>query len=280
MIPTLSDRPELRLRFFSVRKFLLLVLILSGWLFLTPNPLSATDSTYVGSYLISYPQTTLKAAKAPLQWTDRDWHTAAGIVFVGGSLYLFDEELHDLIRRNRSPVTEAVATGAKQFGEGKYMLPALAVTWLGGYAFGSDKTQDTALLALKSFLLANGASLTLKYATQRHRPVSGQGKQFWSSSGFSTKRESFPSGHTTVAWSVAPILAHQYGSVKWVPPAAYSVATLTALSRIHDNRHWPSDVFYGAVIGYVTSQLVLNSTPRLQVLPSIRLTGLQFNYTF
>jgi len=39
-----------------------------------------------------------------------------------------------------------------------------------------------------------------------------------------------------------------------VPPLAYGLATLTAVSRVDSNDHWTSDVFLGAVIGYVTSK--------------------------
>jgi membrane-associated phospholipid phosphatase len=40
------------------------------------------------------------------------------------------------------------------------------------------------------------------------------------------------------------------------------LATLTSLSRVYADKHWASDVFAGAVIGYLGAQVTLNSTPR------------------
>jgi len=38
---------------------------------------------------------------------------------------------------------------------------------------------------------------------------------------------------------------------------AYGIATLTALSRVNDNAHWASDIFFGAVIGYFTAKAII-----------------------
>lgn len=242
--------------------------------------LAAQTDNFTEEYLLSYPGTALEAVQQPWQWERADWLKAGGIIFIGSSLYLFDEEISELVQRNRTDFTERAAEVFNQFGEGKYILPALGLTWLGGYAFASPKTQDTALLSLKSFLLANGVTYSLKILTQRERPFAGKGKGFFTGSGFTEKDKSFPSGHTTVVWSLAPILAEQYKQVRWVPPTAYSIAVLTSLARIHNHRHWPSDVLAGAAIGYLTSQLVLQTTPRLSLSPSLETPGLNFTFNF
>jgi len=257
-----------------IRKIALLLLVLAA------ASLTAQESDFTRQYLLSYPQTTLQAVRQPLQWEHQDWLKAGCLIFVGSSLYLFDEELSELAQRNRTAFTNDAAGVFNHFGEGKYTLPALGLTWLGGYAFDSPQTQDTALLSLKSFLLANGVTLSLKLLTQRARPSAGRGKEFFTGSGFTEKDKSFPSGHATVVWSIAPILAEQYKDISWVPPTVYSIAALTTLARIHNQRHWPSDVFAGAAVGYLTSQLVLKTTPRLTVLPSAELSGIELGFKF
>jgi membrane-associated phospholipid phosphatase len=242
--------------------------------------LDAEPPGFAREYLLSYPGTAIHAAKQPLRWESSEWQKAGMVLFTAGALYLFDEEIHDLIQANRSSFTHDLATAGNQFGEGLYVLPALGVTWLGGYAFGSPKTKDTALLCLKSFLLANGASVSIKYLTQRERPFEDEGKGFWNGKGFNKTRDSFPSGHATIVWSIAPILAEQYKESKWVPPAAYGVAVLTSYARMHNERHWASDVFAGAMVGYLTSQLVLKTTPRLQVIPSVQNPGISVFCSF
>jgi hypothetical protein len=50
-------------------------------------------------------------------------------------------------------------------------------------------------------------------------------------------------------------IAEQSKSV-YVDVLAYSVATLCALSRVHNNKHWASDIFIGAVIGHLVAKKI------------------------
>lgn len=59
--------------------------------------------------------------------------------------------------------------------------------------------------------------------------------------------KSFPSGHASHSFTVATIANELYG--KEVGIAAYCLAALVAASRIHDNKHYLSDVIFGAGLG-------------------------------
>jgi membrane-associated phospholipid phosphatase len=254
---------------------LLLILVLCIAL-----PIHAEERKFVSAYIYSYPQTGVEGVTAPVKWEMTDWLTAAGIVGVEVGLYLYDEKINHLILENRSDLSQDVCLVAKQFGNGNYIMPAIGATVLGGYLCGSDKTIDTGLLCLKSFLLANGVTISMKLATQRQRPFKENGKEFWNGRGFKFGRDSFPSGHSTVVWSVAPVLAGQYKEQIWVTPLVYGIAGLTSYSRMHDNKHWASDVFAGAVIGYVTAELTLKTTPGLAIYPDVASQGVSVNWHF
>jgi membrane-associated phospholipid phosphatase len=58
---------------------------------------------------------------------------------------------------------------------------------------------------------------------------------------------SWPSGHSSSMFALAGSLAGSYGWRAGIP--AYSAATLVALSRIRENKHWLSDVVGGALFG-------------------------------
>jgi membrane-associated phospholipid phosphatase len=120
----------------------------------------------------------------------------------------------------------------------------------------------------------------LKFISQRERPCEEKGKEPWNGRGFSRTRDSFPSGHATVVWSLAPVIAHQYADNPWVAPVAYAIATMTSLSRINDDRHWASDAFFGSVVGYVTARLVVSDAPKLKVVPDPLNRGVVFNLEF
>jgi membrane-associated phospholipid phosphatase len=261
----------MKLRFSLLFAFLLLF---------NMDGLNAQAEDFYPRYLISYPQTAFTAYEAPLKWEFVDWLKAGGVVAIGGSLYFLDKDINTIVQRNRSPLTHKVARAGDLIGNGRYTITLIGVTWLGGYAFKSDKTQDTALLCTKSLLFGNGLTTVLKYATQRYRPNLDKGNAFWSSRHFTLHKDSFPSGHTTLVWSIAPVIAEQYKETVWVPPLAYGIACVTGYSRLHDEKHWSSDVFAGAVIGYCASQLALDTTPRLSVAPSVEPVGIQIGWLF
>lgn len=71
-----------------------------------------------------------------------------------------------------------------------------------------------------------------------------------------SERNSFPSGHTATAFAGATILHKEFGNLSpWYSIGGYTLATLTGLSRIMNNRHWLSDVIVGAGVGIVSTDI-------------------------
>ena len=63
-------------------------------------------------------------------------------------------------------------------------------------------------------------------------------------------KTSYPSAHTVLAYAGASMLEEEYGHLSpWVPIGGYTVATATAFLRIHEGRHWSSDVIKGMSLG-------------------------------
>ena len=67
----------------------------------------------------------------------------------------------------------------------------------------------------------------------------------------------FLSGHTAFAFAAATILHKEYGQTRspLYSIAGYSLATITGVGRVLNNRHWVSDVLVGAGIGIVSTDL-------------------------
>ena len=71
-----------------------------------------------------------------------------------------------------------------------------------------------------------------------------------------TDNRSFPSGHTAMAFMTATMLTKEYGHISpWIGIGAYTIATGTGMMRVANNRHWVSDVFTGAGIGIISTEL-------------------------
>ena len=277
-MPFNGTLPAIKARAYSsMRKLLIPTLV---FLLSCTSLFASPEVEHLEAYLLSWPQTVEETITAPLSWETQDWLAAGGVILIGGGLYLADEELRELAQRNQNPLGDAISPVVRQFGEYKLVFPALLLTTGLGYVCDSHQTVDTGLLSLKSAILASAATQGLKLATQRHRPDEERGPAFWNGSGLSLEAGSFPSGHSTLIWSIAPILAEQYRETAWVPVLAYSVASLTSLSRVYDDKHWSSDIFTGAVIGYLAGRMTLKSTPRFSLHPAVNQPGLGFSWNF
>ncbi|MVT09336.1 phosphatase PAP2 family protein [Chitinophaga tropicalis] len=67
---------------------------------------------------------------------------------------------------------------------------------------------------------------------------------------------SFPSGHTAQAFAGATFLSTEYGErFRWMPYAAYGVASGVGCLRMANNRHYISDVLMGAGLGVLTMKV-------------------------
>ena len=136
------------------------------------------------------------------------------------------------------------------------------------YAIGlirrDSKMQHTALLAGEAMADAAIMQTVLKDATKRVKPAgfpaSGNLHDSWfekrdgSPSSYIKGNGSFPSGHTMEAFAVATIVARRYRNHRWVPYAAYGLASVVGFSRLTLSVHFLSDVFMGGALGYSISR--------------------------
>jgi len=127
------------------------------------------------------------------------------------------------------------------------MLAGSGGMYLLGLTTDNEHARETGLLSGESAIDSVAIMEVFKFATQRQRPIEGNGKgQFWKSG------SSFPSLHSTVAWSIAGIFAHEYPS-PFMKFLSYGLATTVSVARVEARQHFPSDVLVGAALGYLVS---------------------------
>jgi len=92
---------------------------------------------------------------------------------------------------------------------------------------------------LKSTVVNASTTYILKYVINKKRPNGGN--------------HSFPSGHTSSAFSGASFIQRRYGWKYGIP--AYALAAFTGYSRVYAKKHYTVDVVAGAIIGVGSTYL-------------------------
>ncbi len=239
------------------------------------------------NYWKGYISDTKNILASPLHWKRSYWVKTSLILGITAGLYIRDQKIQNWVQRNRNDTSNKISRFTKPFGDGKYTLPPLFMFYFYGYFFEDDRARRTAMLSLESFVISGVFTSFIKFAGHRHRPNTGDPSNRWDGPNFSVSNLSFPSGHSCSAFAIAVVIASEYRNKIFVPALSYSIATLTALSRVNDNAHWASDVFFGSVIGYFTGRAIVSlnankGDEKLTVFPVIDdgYAGLLLRYKF
>ena len=134
-----------------------------------------------------------------------------------------------------------------RFGAGETIAGLAAASWLGGaltqrpglVAFGQDLTS--------AFVATSAYTWAFKLSFDRERPNGGA--------------HSFPSGHTALAFAAASVVDRHTGPLPSL--GAYLLASATMAGRMEDNRHYLSDVLFGATLGLTVGGAPPTRTPFL-----------------
>jgi PAP2 superfamily len=147
----------------------------------------------------------------------------------------FNSELHDGTTTDKFFDAGAVAGGGLvQFG-------FAFATFATGKISKDPGIESLGRDLVRAQIVTGGLTQALKFATQRTRPDG-------------SSATSFPSGHSSGTFATATVLQRHFGWKVGIP--AYGLATYVAASRLSENRHYLSDVVFGATIGILVGRTV------------------------
>ena len=183
----------------------------------------------------------------------------AGVAASAILVFNNDQELMDFVQDNKNEITEEVAFWGEKMGSMPSLLGA------GGYVLGmvmdNDEVKKTSMLIVKTTLISGLVTRAMKMSFSRKRPNVGDGPYEFAGFDASNDHVSFPSGHTTSAFAFATVIAETYkDKSSLIPVLAYGAAAVGAWSRVHDNAHWASDVLVGALVGHLTTKLMMRES--------------------
>ncbi|MRX41761.1 phosphatase PAP2 family protein [Flavobacterium sp. LC2016-23] len=131
-------------------------------------------------------------------------------------------------------------------------VPAVSVYALNAFGIkGKNNMRDRSVILATSTIICVGTVFGLKSITNVERPDG-------------TSNDSFPSGHTAIAFAGAEFLFQEYKDKSvWYGIAGYAIATGTGAFRMYNNRHWLTDVAAGAGIGILSTKAAYWLNPYL-----------------
>lgn len=108
---------------------------------------------------------------------------------------------------------------------------------------GKHNLKERTIIYGTSQLISAAFVLPLKHLVKEERPDG-------------TNNLSFPSGHTTTAFSSAHFLFREYEDENiWLAISGYPIAIFTGVYRTLNDKHWVGDVVAGAGFGILSTEL-------------------------
>jgi membrane-associated phospholipid phosphatase len=178
-----------------------------------------------------------------------NWPAAAIGAGLAGASTALDTETIDYFGRHH--MTTLANSGAA--AGGTVAVAGLAVgLFSAGRIFPGDRFRSASYDASQSLLITTAYTFAFKEATNRQRPDD-------------SNRQSFPSGHASLAFAWATVAERHYGARGGIP--AYAVASAIAVSRLAKDKHYLSDIVAGATLGHLIGRTVVrcNSRPAVGV---------------
>ena len=156
-----------------------------------------------------------------------------------GLIHIADDDIREGLLDSVDPESAALKVG-NVYGNLAFQFPLALGWWAAGHAFGSTQAAEAGRDLLRAQINAASWTYVFKYTVRRERP--------------NGEPRSFPSGHVSATFATAMVLQEHYGWKVGVP--FFLGAGYTAFVRINDDKHWASDVVFGAAVGLASARTV------------------------
>lgn len=149
-----------------------------------------------------------------------------------------------------------------QLGSGYFLLP-LVISGL--LIFDRKNALKVIVVSIVAILFGGIIVHILKELVQRPRPLA---EPLFEAININVcgralcGKNSFPSGHSQAAFSIATVLSGYYKKQFLL---FYLLAGLAAFSRVYIGVHYPFDIIAGSMIGHISAKLVLVISQRFNI---------------
>ena len=167
-----------------------------------------------------------------------------GVLITYGALATTTDRFKKINFDTRNEIREDHPTFSTTIDNYTQFLPGATVFALQAFGIkGESSVKKELIVYAMSIGISTAIVIPTKKLTRQERPDG-------------SNNQSFPSGHTALAFASAEFLRREYWNVSpWIGVAGYAVATGTGILRMYNNKHWLGDVAAGAGIGILSTTL-------------------------
>ncbi len=206
--------------------------------------------------LKSFLHTGEKLINSPGRFDKKDWIIFTSILALTASSTFLDQDNRDFWLNHRSPTLDDISIAGRLYGEISYAGLFSGSLYLGGKISRNKELAVTGRMLLEGLFYAGLTTTLIKIATGRSRPYTDEGHLSFKFFQTDNDYMSFPSGHSTIAFTLSSVLAHRINNT-YASIGLYSLSLLTSWQRMYSDNHWLSDTIMGAVIGYFIGKAVV-----------------------
>ncbi|MEI7484578.1 MAG: phosphatase PAP2 family protein [Ignavibacteriota bacterium] len=220
----------------------------------------------------------VKTFVSPFHYSTKDAIIAGAVITTTALLFTVDESSRTYFHKQHSSFNDKLKDVGNFYGTIYPTLIAGGGLYAIGLFEGNDNVRVTGRMVFESVAIAGLLTTITKSVLGRHRPYTNDGSTKFEGPTFESDYLSLPSGHATVAFALSTTLANRIHNT-YVSIGLYSLAGITALARVYDDKHWVSDVFLGSAIGYFVGDFISgkkNKETSCRIYPT--LNGLKLVY--
>ena len=177
--------------------------------------------------------------------------------WVAGALSLatvipFDEKIREYFSGSHTPLLDRIATPVGRAGSPPFILPVLLAGAVVPRVLHDPATSNAVIdIGLGYVATSVGGSLA-RMVVGRHRPDSTGHTGRFSPFRREVAWHSFPSGHVLGVMSLATGISIK-SNRPWVTTTTFGLASLVAIQRLYEQKHWATDVVAGTMFGIAAS---------------------------
>jgi membrane-associated phospholipid phosphatase len=204
---------------------------------------------------------TWRFIKQPTKWDGSDW---LNVGVVGGGTFLLmqvDQPIRDVVVKDQRYYKSVPIEAGRLWAE--LYPPVLLFAGFATHSWIANdiRSRKVAFELAQALLYSGVVDKMLSISFGRAKPFVNEGpKSFHPYSTFDPflqDNQSMPGGHCTTAFALSTVLSRNAGPL-WLKTLAYVPAALTFVSRVYQDRHWTSDDFLGASLGYFVATWVVD----------------------